>query len=315
MTRELKEQIVEAARAYMADRKITQTDLARQSGVSKEYLSHMLNGKFAVSAGKNLVIISDAYFKRLADFIGFRLEKEYWTFRPTPQITALLAYLEDARRYGTTHLIVGETGSGKTYGVDIFLRKYPADVFKITVGSTDNLADLLDKIIDRLHIPSGKTKSKRLRDIAKKLRSLREQGGYPMLIFDEAEYMKQPALASMKELYDALFRHAAIVLIGTDQLLSNIDRLRRKNKPGMPQFYRRIKFGIRRLRPVDRRFDMFLKDLPLDAGAKRFVRSICDNYGELHDVLVPVLRESERTGEPVTENFIRKVLNLTEVYA
>jgi len=135
-----------------------------------------------------------------------------------------------------------------------------------------------------------------------------DDGHNPVIIFDESEYMKQPALASMKELYDYLFEYASIVLVGTEQLIENIDRLRKKNKPGIPQFYRRIKFGIRYLPNIDKSYKEF--DLELDKEVMAYVRTLADNYGELHDVMVPTRRESERTGEPVTINFINKVLNL-----
>jgi len=311
MNHQTKQNIAQKTRLFIKKTNITQDDLSRQTNVSSEYLSHIINNKFQVKAGKGKVVeIADKYFKRLADFIG--LNKETWETKPTKQITAILAYLEDARQFGTTNIIVGETGSGKTLACNLFLRKYPADTFKITVGSTDNLGDLIDKTIEALKITTGKTKSKKLRDISRKLLSMRENGHAPTIIFDESEYMKQPTLASQKELHDAVTGSAAIILIGTNQLISNIDRLRRKNKPGIPQFYRRIKFGIRRLAPIDHSYQLFLKDFDIDTKTKAFIRSIADNYGELHDVLVPVQRESKRTGEPINEAFIRKVLNLPE---
>ena len=99
-----------------------------------------------------------------------------------------------------------------------------------------------------------------------------------------------------------------MVLVGTSQLTDKLDVLRKRNKPGIPQFYRRIKFGIRTLPSIDTSFKLFLEGL--DREVQKFIRSICDNYGEVHDVLVPVRRESERTGESITVDFICKVLEL-----
>ena len=42
----------------------------------------------------------------------------------------------------------------------------------------------------------------------------------------------------------------------------------------------------------------------------RFLRENCDNYGELHDVLVPAMREADITGEPLTVDFIKTVLDI-----
>ena len=311
-----KQTITEKAKAFISQHQMSNASFAKKAGIRGEYLTHIFreNSDFTVPTGseKNTVI-ADKYFQKIADFIGLSLQKTYWEIKPTQQLTAALATLSDAKDFGTTNIIIGETGCGKTHSLDLFLRKNPTDTFIITVGSTDNLADLIDKVIDQLKITTGKTKSKKLRDIARKLSSLKEDGHSPQLIFDEAEYMKQPALCSIKELYDALNKHCGIVLVGTDQLLNNIDSLRKKNKPGIPQFYRRIKFGIRRLPSVDRTYKLFLDGLSPDVV--KFLRQICDNYGELHDVLVPVRREAERTDNAITVEFIKKVLNLSDIAA
>ncbi|MDV7397145.1 hypothetical protein RZS08_37440, partial [Arthrospira platensis SPKY1] len=125
-----------------------------------------------------------------------------------------------------------------------------------------------------------------------------------------AEYMKQPALCNLKELYDALHGIAGLVLLGTEQLSRNIDKMRRKNRDGIPQLYRRIKFGYRPLSNIDRNFRQFLTDRGYSTDVVKFVRENCENYGELHDVLVPALREADRSGQPLSVAMIRTMLNL-----
>ena len=310
-----KQKIADKAYQFIEDNKLTQTKIAESTGINKSTITHIFkdNSDFTIPAGNGKVVtIADKYFERLANFIGLELNKTYWDNQATPQFLNIIANLQDAKQYGATNVIIGETGAGKTHCINLFARKNPADTYIVTVGSTDNLTDLIDKIIDEIKITTGNSKSKKLRDIARKLRTMKEDGLAPQLIFDEAEYMKQPALASMKELYDHLNKYCSIILIGTEQLLNNLDKMRKKNKPGIPQFYRRIKFGIRQLPAVDRSFKLFLNDIE-NPNTKKFVRKICDNYGELHDVIVPVKREAERTGEEITEGFIRKVLNLPAV--
>ena len=123
--------------------------------------------------------------------------------------------------------------------------------------------------------------------------------------------MKQPALCAMKELHDALKEYCSIIMAGTEQFLTNIETLRKKNKPGIPQFWRRIKFGIIHLPAIDRRFPDFLNGL--EKELKTFLQENCDNYGELHDVLVPAMREADRLGEPLTESLVRKILNMPKI--
>lgn len=312
----IKKHIAKKAITFLAENKLTQVVLADKCGVPKEYFSQIVkeDTDFIINAGGGkTVTIADKYFKRIADFLGLPLTNTYWQIKATSQLTTALAILQDSKQYGTTSLIIGETGSGKTQTVDLFHKRNPVDTFVITVGSTDNLSDLIDKVISKLKITSGKSKSSRLRAIATKLRNMREDGFNPQLIFDEAEYMKAPALCSMKEMHDSVSEFASLVMIGTDQLIVNLDKLRRRNKAGIPQFYRRIKFGIRHLPSVDRTFKIFIEDESKEV--QKFLQSICDNYGEIHDVLVPVRRESERTDQPVTVDFIKKVLNLPNNYA
>ena len=310
-----KQLIAQKCKLYIAENNLTQSDFASKAGMGKEFITHILKegSDFTYSAGKNkIVTISDKYFTRIAEFIGLSLTKSYWEIIPTPQLTQAISILKDAKEYGATNLIIADTGAGKTQSVNLFHRKNPADTFVVTVGSSDNLSDLIDKIIDQLKITTGKTKSKKLRDIAKKLRNMKESGLEPQLIMDEAEYMKIPALCATKELYDYLHQYCSIVLVGTSQLLKNLDSLRKKDKPGIPQFYRRIKFGIRQLPNVDTSFKLFLNGLSKEV--QKYLRKICDNYGELHDVLVPVRREADQTGETITVAFIQKVLNLSKDY-
>lgn len=306
-----KKHIAKEAQSYINAKKMSATEFAQKVGISAAHLHHILRpgSDFTIPTGSGKsTVIAPKYFNKIADFIGISFEPSYWENIATPQLTSIVANLTDAREHGTTSIIIGETGSGKSHTIGLILRKHPADTFIVKVGSSDNLTDLIDKIIDELKIPAGKSKSKKLRDIAYKLKQMKEDGHNPQLILDEAEYMKQPALCSIKELHDYLHNYCSIVLVGTDQLINNIDKLRKKNKPGIPQFYRRIKFGIRELPAVDRSFRQFISEE--DKEVQKYLRTICDNYGELHDVLVPVRRESERLNEPVSVSLIKKVLNL-----
>ncbi len=308
MNNEVKKQIIEAVEAYMAEHGISQNDIAKRSGVNARYIGAMRDGNYIVSAGDGkMVEIADKHFEKLAEAVGLSIRKTYWPIRSTEQLLETMAILQDAKNFGYTNVIIGATGCGKSYAVELFKKQHPVDAFVITVSQLDNIGDLLDKVIDLLKITPAKTKSKKLRDIVKKLHAMKLDKLSPILIFDECEYMKQPALCAMKELYDNLKGCCAIILSGHPQLETNIEKLRKKDRDGIPQFARRIKFGIRRLPNIDRRFQLFVDGL--DKSLCKFLSDNCENYGELHDVLVPAMREADRTGEPLTEAFVRKVLN------
>lgn len=308
-----KKEIVQALIAYMGKHNMTQADVANKTGVRKEYVSIILkdNSNFMYSAGQKDGFIPARHFGALAELCGYKTEKVYWETQPTDQMVSILANLEESKKTGSTAVIVGQTGCGKSYTAQLFASKHPLDTFIITVGASDTLGDLIDKICEKIKFNGAKSKSSRLRWIGFKMRELKFDGLEPQLIFDESEYMKQAALCAIKELYDYLSEYCSIVLIGTDQLTTNIEKLRRKNKPGIPQFYRRIKFGLRIAPSIDKRFDIFLNDFQ-DKSLRDFLQSNCDNYGELHDVLVPAMREADRLKQPLNIGLVRKVLNLPQ---
>lgn len=308
MTPTTKKQIVTALEKYLAQHTMSANVFVEKSNVNEAYISGMRNGTYLVGKTE----IAPKWFEMVADQIGFELKKSYWHTVPTPQFSNQLSVLEDAREFGYTNVIIGETGSGKTFTAETFVKAYPQHSFMIKVGSSDNLSDLIDKILDQAKIPTAKTKSKNINGIVNFMKKLKFEGHKPTLVLDECEYMKIPTLCMMKELYDGLIGHCAIVMIGTDEFLDNLNKLTKRKKAGIRQFYRRVKFSIRSLPSINRNFDGFL-DQVQDKALVRFLRANCDNYGELHDAMVPAMREADRTGQPLTENFVRKVLNMPEI--
>ena len=306
----IKLSVVEATKKYIELHSMTQSNIARISTVPEAHLVNILKGEFTYSAGKDKTgNIPDKYFYMLAEMVDFQLQKKLWEFRQTPQMLQTLEILQDARENAVTRVIIGETGCGKSSTLSLFKKKHPADVFSVVVGSEDNLNDLLYKVCTTLRVPFKGSKSSKIREIARTLEALRLNGRKPTLIFDECEYMKPAALCSIKEFFDYLDKKCSITLIGTEQLKQNIERLRNRDAKGIPQLYRRIKYGFRQLRPVDRKFSNFLQEIK-DIKLKTWLQRNCANYGELHDALVPCMKESERLEHPLTLPFVLMVLGL-----
>lgn len=309
MKTELKEQIIAAMEAYLSEHKMSQNDICEQAGVNPRYIGAMRKGLYTVKEAGKDITIADKYYQRLASFIGFETENNYWKVIDTPQLRGILATLQDAKDTGETAVVIGETGCGKTYALDLFAKKFPLEVYTLKVGAADNLSDLINKFLDAIHVESSyKSKSARLRLISEKLKELAESGKDITVVWDESEYMKVPALCAFKELYDLLDKWCALVLIGTRQLVDNLEKLRKRNKPGIPQLYRRIRYRIRVLPTIDRSFKGFLNGI--EPGLKKWLQKNCDNYGELHDVLVPARREAERTNQELNEDFVKMTLGI-----
>ncbi len=309
MIKETKDSIITKAKDYMQRNKISQNALAKYADIPTNYLSGMMSGKETVDAGGKDVTISDKYYKMLAKTIGYDLRKKYWKTRQTVQLEQILSHMIEGKENGSIITIIGHTGSGKSHVSDMFVKSYFKDTFKIKVGKSDTVNDVLEKLCDSMNITYGKGKSSKIRAIITKLINVDLEGGEPTLIIDESEFMNQSTICNVKEVIDEVKTHCGVIFLGTDQFLENIKFLKDRNRAGIPQFYSRIKFGIRYLTPVDTSFEDFIADIQ-DPNLVKFLQQNCDNYREFHDIVVPALIKAEKLNEPLTENLVRTMLNM-----
>ncbi|HCY83469.1 MAG TPA: hypothetical protein DHV22_18710, partial [Xanthomarina gelatinilytica] len=186
---EQKQDIAKKLQEYIDTHAISQTIVSNRTGVRKEYLTSILKGVFTYDAGKgNIGDIPNKHFMKLAELVDYATTKVYWKNRPTPQLTQMIAILEEARENSYTRLIVGATGSGKSHAINLYAKKHPADVYHVKVGSEDTLNGLLEKVCNALKVPPTKHKSSKIRDISMALKMQYNYGNKPQLIFDESEY-------------------------------------------------------------------------------------------------------------------------------
>ena len=54
-----------------------------------------------------------------------------------------------------------------------------------------------------------------------------------MIIFDEAENLTLTTIQALIAMYDTIKWSCSTVLIGTDQLILTLEKLKQKNKPGI----------------------------------------------------------------------------------
>ncbi len=310
MTQEEKQSIVKAALAYMEDKGISQNELARLTGVNASYLSGMLKGVFTFvnSRTKEESPIADKWFQAIADRIGHKVKKEYWPLVKTEQFIDIVKELTEAKESPTTRIIVGETGCGKTYTINRFQQAYPMGTYIVTCNISDKLSDLIRKIQRVMNVSFDGTISHKIDRISIELSRLSDNGQQPVLIFDEAEFLSVPGLLNIKTIYDELKNDVSIVLIGTEDILNKLERL--KNKAGMPQFIRRFKAGIRHVRPIDRTFSKFFEGKGLPNDLIRLIRMNADEYGTLADFMEPAIREADRRGEALTKEFFESMFYL-----
>lgn len=243
-------------------------------------------------------------------------KKQYWHDLPTIQSKEILAELIDCKENRRAALIINKTGMGKTNSVKLFQKTKPLNTFIVTVGDSYKLEDVVDELAGKIglqfkrhtHYRRVMSIRQKLEEIAKNLIQLEEDGGNPMIIIDEAENLKPSVLKTIKELYDAVIESCSIVMIGTEQIMDSILNLRNKNRTSVPQLWRRFKAGTRHVTSFNKARDMkpfFDKYIPKEDGIHALLIENCENYGELHDYLEPVLRYADKRNEPVTEKLFR----------
>lgn len=315
MTTEIRQNIVAAAFAYMKAKKLSQADMSRLSRINPAYLSIMLKGETT----SGTTTIEKRWFVQLAKACEYEYEKSYWCTVQTPQFMQVINALQESKKNSSTAIIIDDTGFGKTYAVDRFCNKNPLHTYRITVSAQHKMIDIVNELLDIMNLETihpgsyyNYSKVARLGKIISKLTDLKLEGHEPIIILDEAENLSLPVLQMLKALYDGVKNSSAIVLIGTEQLLIKLHKLKSANKEGMPQFYRRFKAGIVQV-IGGKSFEVFFDKFVQDKGLRRLLNDICDNYGELNDYLEPALREADQRGVPLTEDFFRIKYNLPKL--
>lgn len=309
MQQQQRTQILEAAKAYMASHSLSQNELAKKADINQGYLSQMLAGKTEMFVNNKPTPIADKWFIQLAGVVGLQQQQAIWQPLPTLQMVRIIDTLNVSKQTGRAAMLIGPTGCGKSYATEIFCTKNPNHTYKITVSSLYRLRDIINELGELLGIEYLFTNKSKVDAICKKLIDIKRSGGNPIIIIDEGENMKLPVLHMVKALYDVLKNYCSIVIIGTEELLTKLIKLRNKKKDGIPQLYRRFKAGCVTVEPQTN-FKLFFEKYAIEKGLAKLLTELCDNYGELNDYLESALKYAQSKGQELTEDMFRLLYNL-----
>lgn len=229
-------------------------------------------------------------------------KKIQWEQFPTLQSKEILSELFEASQEPMAKMLIAETGLGKTNAITLFKQKNPDNTYVVTLGESYSRNDMLIEIADLIgaRVFIGKNSKHRLiRSISAKFHELATDS--PVLILDEFENATIPVLKSIKELYDAIIQYCSIVLIGTEQLITQFNK--KSIKQSIPQLRRRFKAGTRYISPIKKARDFkpfFERYVAKEKDVQDCLLTLADNYGELHDYLYPALNHAQKTGKPLT---------------
>lgn len=244
-----------------------------------------------------------------------------WQDVKTFQAKEILDELMEAKSYQSAKLLISDTGLGKSHSIQLFKQAKPQHTYVVVVGDSFRMIDVVDEIILQMGLPVPRNKWEymlriKLNVITDRLRDLKKNGQKPIIILDEAENMKPAALKMIKELYDAIIKHCSIVLIGTEQILDAILNRKHKNRQSVPQLWRRFKAGTRYISKIDKArdftpfFNLYIAGEP---DVQDILLEVCENYGELHDYLDPVLRHCAEKNVELSEKTFRLFHKLPKV--
>jgi DNA transposition AAA+ family ATPase len=209
--------------------------LAEKAGVNPAYVSHIKAGKYTIE--KTNTEIKDAYFVRIADAIGLRLDDQlHWDF--IENFKRIQRACRKAQKNAIRMVIDGWTGMGKTHALEHF---NATNDYVLYIKCTQNMSakDLLDEMLHKLSVNPDS-----IRGNHAKLRMLRNiitgRKGY-LIIVDEIEVVKAGIYAILKDICDWAHRKAGLIMCGME-IIKKLDKLAEANKPGFPQLRRRV-FG------------------------------------------------------------------------
>lgn len=202
----------EAIAAALADG-LTQSALARQSGMSSATLSQWLKGVYrgdqaAVQARLMAWLAGRAVEAATVPVSGAR-----WV--PTPTGQAIERALVFARARPAISVIYGGAGVGKTTALQRFAQEAPNTWIVTASPAVAGMTAMLREIASALRLPCSGHSRALSRDIRQALAGTRG-----LLVIDEAQHLGVPALEEIRSIHDAA--GVGLVLSGNEGVFSRL---------------------------------------------------------------------------------------------
>ena len=294
LTKAQKQTIVAEASKYMDAKKLSQNEFARIAGISSAYMSDIMNGKLTTGA-KNTEIKED-YFIKIAKAIGVNMENPLWWHIDTDNFLSIIDTFRQAREQKVPFAIDGETGMGKSYAADLYLKMYPTNTYKVICDNDLTAKSFMNELAYSIGIkPIGATYNIR-KSVVQHLKGKREA----LLIVDESENLKDRGWGSIKRIMDDLKGLCGIVFIGANGFEAMLQKKANKLITPFPQVNSRIREG-----GFKKLFDFEENDILgvckehdiKDKEVITILRNKCRNMRELAGAIIKLKRAQKSTPE------------------
>lgn len=192
------ETVLEAVRAAMVARGMSQVQVAREAGVSASSLTQLLGGTYNANP-RQLCTKLERWLAGLRERATQPAMPSAPEWVGTPSAERVLAALTYAQLAGDVAVVYGGAGVGKSTAARECQRRYP-NVWLATMSpATAGVAPALEEVCLALgmrELPGGGARM--LREICQRVRNT---GG--LLVVDEAQHLSVPALDALRSIHDA----------------------------------------------------------------------------------------------------------------
>ena len=296
-------EIPEAFRKYMEETGHTQADISRVSGVGTSYLNHIVQGKMIVPNKNGGSVINDKYYIALCKAINFSLKQEVWRHFNTYNFKQSINRIKSARVENLRFTIDGDTGAGKTHACREYKQNYPKDTYIVTCSAIENSKEFAKNIAETVEVSTLGTAGKIIKEVIKKLTKCENA----LLIIDEAEHIEKKSgyINIIKALADGLENKVAFGLVGMDinKILQNGYE---RNKQNFRQTARRFNLRERFDNDITEDIERICEDLGItNKNAQNWLKNRIKNFGDLEIIIKEAFKESEKTGEPITDRLLK----------
>lgn len=245
--------VIEAVRAEMTMRGISQKSVARECGISQASLAQLLGGSYGADP-RRLVAKLEKWLTALRARAEMPALPDAPTWIATPTAERVLTALAYAQQAGDIAIVYGRAGLGKTSAAREYQRRYP-NVWLATMhpGTASVMAAMSEvgQAVGSASVDGGA--SRVFRDVAKAVTATRG-----LLIVDEAQHLGVAALDTIRSLHDAT--GIGIALQGNETLYARMT-------------------GGSRAAFLDRLFSRIGKRLALSSASRDDVKRLAAEYG------------------------------------
>ncbi|MGB3551257.1 MAG: AAA family ATPase [Candidatus Binatus sp.] len=262
----------------MARDGLSQTAVARESGLSTSAVSQYLAGNYK----GNLAAVE----RKLAKWLVSRDRRSTMTsaaipeaaFFEGPAALKIMATLEYAQQAGDMASIIGAPGVGKTRAANEYAGRNPNCWIATITPSSSNVAMTLTEICDVIGVHPENFRG--ARSMAQIVR-MRVRGTHGLLIVDEAQHLTLPAIEEIRSIHDAT--GVGIALLGSYAFQARVSHERLQARTA--QIMSRLGMRVSIARPTDEDVEAMLDAWKISGAKERaFLKKLAAGAGALRNV-------------------------------